>query len=765
MASESQKFHATIIDKVSREPQTPHEKQQAEVAKETKKYVDEFIRKAQLQGFRLSKLTRKGRIVDRDVKISADGLRIEWARSMFAMNPEHFPVLTQIQDVQSSKVDGLFHLKLVFPNESLTLCSPDEHQIMDWARVMRLVASDRGLMMKGDSPFEKFLHSQWTLADVNTDNKLDVNEVLTLLKRLNIQGASKSLVKEKLEKLDTNKDGFFQFEEFRGLMKELMARKEVNQILFRHANGSEQERSIWSIVTFTKFLTETQGDIVQTPASLVSLVSSLQGVPGVQDLRVEGLATWLGHPENCIRSLNATSSVYQDMDQPLSHYWINSSHNTYLLGNQLDGESSVDAYRVAFLRGCRCVELDCWDGPDGNPIIYHGHTLTSKIQFKDVIDCVWEHGFKTSPFPIVLSIEMHCSLPQQKRMAEMCIEILGSREMLFTAKLPLDMSAELPSPRALSRKVIIKGKRAKDSAAPPEEDSDDDEGEDASLKIEAEAAAKLKKKKGAKPEAIDPSWSALVYLDAVHFKTFEHSAASAQANQMSSFPEGKTLKLTKTALPAFIRHNRRQLSRIYPFGGRFDSSNYDPTPGWAAGAQLVALNFQTIDQGMQFNLGKFADNGGCGYVLKPQHMISDAPAEPGSNISIKVELLFLRPCLSSSRVGDCRCSVANACRSPATKLKEKSLILLLLYVDLQPHCSMCSSFNALPKMPCVLPHSSNRLPSPALMVCLHRRSSPPTPCRTTASIPCGILQQRPPTSPSQMLMCNCCASKFGTKTR
>ncbi|XP_060031082.1 1-phosphatidylinositol 4,5-bisphosphate phosphodiesterase beta-2 isoform X2 [Erinaceus europaeus] len=377
-------------------------------------------------------------------------------------------------------------------------------------------------------------------------------------------------------------------------------------------------------------------------------------------LSPEGMVWFLCGPENSVLTQEKLL-LHHDMTQPLNHYFINSSHNTYLTAGQFSGLSSAEMYRQVLLAGCRCVELDCWKGklPDEEPIITHGFTMTTDIYFKEAIEAIAESAFKTSPYPVILSFENHVDSPrQQAKMAEYCRTLFG--DMLLTEpleKFPLKPGTPLPSPEDLRGKILIKNKKNQfsGSAAPSKEEGGQPEGncppgegpvgedtvwageegaeleeemveedeEEESGSLDEEEIKKLQSDEGTaglEVTAYEEMSSLVNYIQPTKFISFEFSAQKNRSYVISSFTELKAYDLLSKASVQFVDYNKRQMSRIYPKGTRMDSSNYMPQMFWNAGCQMVALNFQTMDLPMQQNMALFEFNGQSGYLLKHEFM-------------------------------------------------------------------------------------------------------------------------------------------------
>ncbi|CAG8442543.1 1671_t:CDS:10 [Ambispora leptoticha] len=576
-----------------------------------------YIDKALAEGISLTKVSAKKQR-SRTFRIDVDQGRILWdSKKSGKVNIENIKELRVGEAARyyrehfnlSSEVEPKW-VTIIYVDsgkyKTLHLIAPSLETSRLWVKTLEKLYQHRKDMMGGLGHMRRrqslWLRQYWKQADKDGNSKLAVDEVVRLCHQLNIN-LSKNLLKQKFDEADEGKRGELEFADFQRFVKLIKRRQELEE-LFESLAKTNQDINLAEEdygYVYQKFLDNDR-----------------------KAMTLEGFTSFLMSSDNPV-FCSEHSKLFQDMTQPLSHYFIDSSHNTYLLGYQLKGESSIEGYIRVLQRGCRCVEIDCWDGTDG-PIVTHGHTLTSKISFQDTISAIRSYAFKASPYPLILSLEIHCSLEQQTKMAQILRETLGG--FLVTEALSEHEKA-LPSPADLLYKILIKGKNiphdnAEEGSTTDTESATDTESEAESSK-ETPHHPKKKVKNKTKPRVSKELSDLVIYCSAVKFKGFEHHHEKSNFRQMSSFSERASVRLGKAERNAFIRHNIRQLSRIYPAGTRIKSSNYEPHHHWMFGNQLVALNWQKFDVGMQMNQAMFAVNGRCGYVLKPKSLRDPPP--------------------------------------------------------------------------------------------------------------------------------------------
>lgn len=470
--------------------------------------------------------------------------------------------------------------------------------------------------------------SEWLEASWRGRQTLDFTALTRLCQRMGLQ-VSRPELRALFDDADCEHLGALHFEAFQRFVAQLKRRADIDQLFQQLAPDG-----VLSLDDFTTFVREEQLEAQWSDEYIARLYVRHQVSHS------EGLAAFLNSRENGTCALRVQDTA-ESLDEPICNYYISSSHNTYLEGGQWKGDSTVEGYVRALQQGARSVELDCWDGPNGQPQVTHGHTLTSRVPLVDVVDAIAQYAFVSSPYPLILSLEVHNDMTQQATLAQILRTRLGS--LLVTEPLPDVSAGALPTPEQLKYRILVKCKRYERMHTQESQDfdehasatsTDNTEWESDTLLVQAKSFVRLARRAPERSKNVRPKspelLSLLVYTIGVQCRGL-NKKEQYDVTHTFSLSERKAHRLIRTSGTDLIKHNLTHMTRVYPsltkLSRMTNSANFCPLDMWAAGCQLVALNWQTHDKGMEQNVALFA--GSAGYVRKPdalrvRHLVKHA---------------------------------------------------------------------------------------------------------------------------------------------
>lgn len=456
------------------------------------------------------------------------------------------------------------------------------------------------------------LSQSWLTVAKSSSSKLDLKGIEKVLNSCYIF-CPVSVLQQKIDQM--NVGGLLDFDQFKQLFSLLKQRPEIDSIFQSAAdiilpNSNSMALSQKGLEAFYREIQKSQPDCEQLNATFKRFA-----LPDQSGIDLNGFTQLLLSESH----MPLIFPAEQDLTLPLNRYLINSSHNTYLLGRQVAGISSIEPYINVLSRGCRCVEIDVWDGEDA-PVVNHGRTFSSSISFESVIEAINEYGFRTSSLPVILSFEIHCDFANQIKMVDIMKRIFGDK--LVTEPLMSNMFS-LPSPLDLKYKILVKVKPGSNQmgsngsaslgqafssyaenveslssdSSSPSSVSEDEAGGQVERVLTGKtnnSIVRLNRADAAKCSITNELGDLGVYCQGIKYRNFS-LPISKTINHCFSFSEKTINKMIKdeTMRGELVKHNKNFFARIYPSAYRVTSSNYDPILYWKHGSQMVAVNWQS----------------------------------------------------------------------------------------------------------------------------------------------------------------------------
>ncbi|KAF3839582.1 hypothetical protein F7725_018299 [Dissostichus mawsoni] len=584
---------------------------------------------AMVDGSELKKVRSNSRIYHRYFLLDADMQSLRWEPSKKESEKAKIDVKS-IKEVRTGKNTDTFRtngtydqisedcaFSIIFGEnyESLDLVANTADVANIWVTGLRYLISYGKHTLNMIESVQNYMRSSWLgelfdEAGSNNSKHINICAAVQSVKKLN-PGLKNLKIELKFKELQKAKDkagSDVTKDEFIEVFHDLCTRPEIYFLFVQFSSNKE----FLDTKDLMIFLEAEQGMAQVSEDTSLEVIQKYEPSKEGQLkgwLSLDGFTNYLMSPE-CHIFDPEQKTVCQDMKQPLSHYYINASHNTYLIEDQFRGPSDVTGYIRALKMGCRSVELDVWDGPDNACYLHWSHN--------DVTDNVInKYAFVASEFPLLLCLENHCSLKQQRVMFQHLKKILGDKIHIDPPK-PED--CYLPSPSELKGKILLKGKKLSTNCTASEgEVTDEDEGAEMSQRISIESAEQ--QTIAPKNFQLSKDLSDLVTLcKSVEFKDFPTSFQNQKQWELCSFNEVFASRCASDLPGDFVNYNKKYLARVYPSPMRIDSSNMNPQDFWKCGCQIVAMNFQTPGLMMDLNIGWFRQNGNCGYVLRPAIM-------------------------------------------------------------------------------------------------------------------------------------------------
>uniref|UniRef100_A0A7S3AAL2 Phosphoinositide phospholipase C n=1 Tax=Rhodosorus marinus TaxID=101924 RepID=A0A7S3AAL2_9RHOD len=430
-------------------------------------------------------------------------------------------------------------------------------------------------------------------ADKDRTGTLSLHEVADLLKKMN-NNVERSNVVEIFKKADRDDNQRIDEDEFMSIYKEIAKRKTVLLKLFLEY-AELRHPQVMTKAELQSFLVNEQKMTGSEAKQQSGEIMKMYGDGNTID--VDGFLEFLQSGKNFGAAAEMNSEP-MDMSRPLCDYFIASSHNTYLEGNQLTGSVSAESYVNAVKAGARCVEIDLWEDDDGEPTVTHGRTLTGEMHFADVVKAYGSRKllFGSSPYPLILSFEDHMTAKSRQRMVEI---MKDSKEFYSMLGKPSDYPAlDAVTPEQLREKILIK------------------------MKIKPETPDELKE---------------LIFVEGGKYRGSWEEAMGTRPLTCFSHDESRLEQFVEEdESDELVRFNKIHFTRVYPAGVRIGSSNFDPSKAWLCGCQLVALNYQTKDKYYIINKTFFELNAGRGYILKIPRLLNMAALDTQTMVEVKV---------------------------------------------------------------------------------------------------------------------------------